>query len=76
MDGIDQKTMLNSKGNGETTGRTVEVTKEIASNKLEGMLGADAYAEFPTSITMAYETYSNRVDGLSNTLGNRDQVKG
>lgn len=72
----DQKTMLNSKGNSETEARTVEVAKDIPSNKLEGMLGADTYADFPDSTTMAFETYSKRADGLSQALGNRDSAKG
>ena len=72
---MDQKTMVNSKGNSETQARTVEVAKDIPTNSLEKMLGADAYSEFPASTTLAFETYSQRRDDISGALGNRDKVQ-
>lgn len=71
---IANKTMVNSPGN--APGREVKVAMDIPSNGLEKMLGADAYADFPTSITKSYETYSNRMDALVEALGNKDSVKG
>lgn len=70
----DQKTMVNSSGN--APGREVPIAKDIPSNKLEGILGADAYADFPQSTTMNFETYSTRQDALVAALGNKDSVKG
>ncbi len=70
----DQKTMVNSPNN--APGRTIEVATDIPSNKLEGMLGADAYADFPTSTTMSFETYKGRMPALEEALGNKDSVKG
>lgn len=77
MDTTTQKTMVNSKPEaGEMKGKTVEVAKDIPSNSLEGMLGADAYAEFPDSTTMNFVTYENRRESLVEALGNRDSAKG
>jgi len=70
------KTMVNSAGNSPEKGRTVEVALDIHTNPLEAKLGADAYADFPSSQTMSYETYSDRMDALSTALGNKDSVKG
>jgi len=55
---------------------TIQVATDIPSNKLEGMIGADAYASFPTSNTTSYETYSKRMSALTSALGNKDEVKG
>jgi hypothetical protein len=74
MDIQSDSTMVKSPGN--QPGRKVEVSKDIPSNPLERMLGADAYSEFPQSITMSFETYPKRMDALSNALGNKDTVKG
>lgn len=73
---IEHQTMVNSKSNSAEKGRTVEVSNDIPSNKLEGLIGADAYGAFPASTTMAFETYSQRADALSKNLGNKDSVKG
>ncbi len=70
------KTMVQSKDNPADKARTVEVAKDIPSNKLEGMLGADAYADFPESTTMSFETYSTRQSDIVDALGNKDSVKG
>lgn len=67
------KTMVQKSGD---VNPTIEVAMDISSNKLEKMLGADAYADFPTSTTMAYETYDKRSAALTEALGNRDSVKG
>lgn len=71
-----QKIMVNSPSNSEDKGRTVEIAKDIPSNDLESRLGADVYADFPTSKTQAFETYSNRMDALVGALGNKDSAKG
>lgn len=55
---------------------TIEVATDIKSNKLEKMLGADAYAEFPASTTMSFDTYDKRSAALTDALGNKDSVKG
>jgi len=70
---MDVKTMVQASGQ---VGREVKPTMDIASNKLEGMLGADAYADFPESTTMSFETYSKRQSALVDALGNKDSVKG
>lgn len=70
------KTMIQSEGNSDMKARTVEISKEISVNKLEKMIGADVYADFPESTTMSFETYSQRAEGLSKALGNNDSVKG
>jgi len=57
-------------------GRTVTPATDIHSNKLESMLGADSYSEFPASTTMSFETYPKRIETLSAALGNKDSVKG
>lgn len=73
MDANGTKTMVQGS---KEVGRTVEVAKDIPSNSLEGKLGADAYAEFPESTTMNFETYSKRQDALVEALGNKDSAKG
>ena len=70
----DQKIMATSAGT--QPGRKVEVAKDIPSNSLEKMLGADSYADFPASTTISFETYSTRRDALVEKLGNKDSVQG
>lgn len=70
------KTMIQSPSNSDMKGRTVPVAKEVNSNPLEKMIGADVYADFPESTTMSFETYSTRAKALSDALGNNDSVKG
>ena len=70
---MDNKTMVQASSE---VGRKVEVTNDIPSSSLESMLGADAYADFPASTTMSFETYSTRMDSLVEALGNKDSVKG
>lgn len=57
-------------------GRTVEVANDIHSNKLEALLGADSYANFPGNTVLSFETYSGRIGKVSDALGNKDSVKG
>lgn len=73
MDLSAQKTM--AQGSKEV-GREVPVATDIPTNKLEKMLGADTYAEFPASVTMSFETYPKRMATLEAVLGNKDEVKG
>lgn len=75
-DTVPNKTMVNSPSNSAEKGRTVEVARDMSNGNLEGMLGADAYDEFPTSTTMAFDTFSNRAEAVAKALGNKDQDRG
>lgn len=70
---MDNNTMVQGS---KTVGREVPIATDIASNQLEGILGADVYADFPSSKTTSYETYSQRIPALVEALGNKDGVKG
>ena len=71
----DEKIMANSmKETGPTKGRTIEASNTTLNNYENSPI--EAYYEFPQSNTKSFETYSKRMQMLSDVLGWRDSVKG
>jgi hypothetical protein len=70
---MDNKTMATKS---KEVNPTIEVATDIASNELEARIGADVYADLPSSQTKSYETYSKRIGAVSDALGCKDSVKG
>lgn len=71
-DSNDEKTMVNSPGN--MPGREIDVSRDTLNNTMNSPIMA--YYEFPSSKTMAMDTYSKRMPALVDALGNKDSVKG
>lgn len=67
---MEPKTMLQSPENSADKGRTVPVARD-ASTPIE-----DDYHTIGGSNVKQYDTYSNRMAGLSDKLGWKDSVKG
>ena len=65
---MDNKTMVNTDAG---VGKTVEVARDTDTPAVPG-----DYHEFSGSESKQSVTYANRMEALSNALGNKDSVKG